>query len=287
MYTFWLVLVSLIWGSTFFLIKDTVNTVNESFIVFARCILAFAAMFIYQLSKNRKDLLDKKGFIYGSILGVLLAITYTSQTIGLKFTSTGHSAFITSSAVIAVPFILYLLYKFKILKIDIIAISIVLIGLFLLTYDFESEVNIGDLITVITALSCAFHIVLAGRYVKKANTTTIVTYQFFAASVVSLVAWLLTQEGSLHLSPKASYSLLYLGIMGTLFCYFVSVWVQKYVSSLKVAIIFSLEPVFAAVFGFFFIHEVLNFKESVGAILILVGVILHSLLKHRIQNKAS
>jgi drug/metabolite transporter (DMT)-like permease len=114
MYTFWLVLVSLIWGSTFFLIKDTVNTVNESFIVFARCILAFAAMFIYQLSKNRKDLLDKKGFIYGSILGVLLAITYTSQTIGLKFTSTGHSAFITSSAVIAVPFILYLLKKYKI-----------------------------------------------------------------------------------------------------------------------------------------------------------------------------
>ncbi len=284
MKTFWLVLVSLIWGSTFFLIKDTVGTVNEHFIVFVRGILAFIIMFIYQLFHNKKKLLEKKGIIYGSILGVLLAVTYTSQTIGLKFTSTGHSAFITSSAVIAVPFILFAFYKFKLFKINVISVLIVFVGLFLLTYDFESDINIGDLITVLTAISCAFHIVLAGRYVKKADTNTIVTYQFLATSIVSFSAWLITGDTELEISMKAGLSLVYLGIFGTLFCYFISVWVQKYVSSLKVAIVFSLEPLFAALFGYFILHEVLSTKESIGALLILLGVVSHSVLKNRKQK---
>ncbi|MBI9067340.1 MAG: EamA family transporter [Salinivirgaceae bacterium] len=278
-YTFWLVLVSIVWGSTFFLIKDTVATVNENLIVFSRCFLAFVAMFIYQLSKDRKSLFEKSGIIYGSVLGVLLALTYTSQTIGLKFTSTGHSAFITSSAVIAVPFILFIFYKFKIVSIDILAVAIVFIGLFLLTYDFDTDINKGDVITIITALTCAFHIVISGRAVKKANTLTIVTYQFLAASLVSFIAWSLSGDMQLNFGMKAGFSLLYLGLIGTLFCYFVSVWVQKYVTSLKVAIVFSLEPVFAAIFGFFFLHEILNPKELIGASLILAGVIAHSILK--------
>ncbi len=284
MKTFWLVLVSLIWGSTFFIIKDTVGTVNEYFIVFVRGILAFIVMFIYQLFHNNKKLLDRKGIIYGSILGVLLAVAYASQTIGLKYTSTGHSAFITSSAVIAVPFILFAFYKVKLFKIDVISVAIVFAGLFLLTYDFESDINIGNLITVITAISCAFHIVLAGQFVKKADVNTIVTYQFLVTALVSFAAWLLTGETTLEISMKAGLSLLYLGIFGTLFCYFISVWVQKYVSSLKVAIVFSLEPVFAAVIGFFILHEVLSVKELMGAVLILLGVVVHSILKNRIDK---
>jgi drug/metabolite transporter (DMT)-like permease len=284
MRTFWLILVTIVWGSTFLLVKDTVETVNEYLIVFIRSALAFAAMFIFQLFKDWKKLLDTKGFIYGSIMGILMAITYGAQTIGLKYTSTGHSAFITSSAVILVPFILFFLYKAKLLRIDMLAVGIVFIGLFFLTYDLETKMNIGDIITIITALSYAFHVVFAGRFVKKADTMTLVTYQFFAAAVVGLIAFLISDHETVSISPKAWGSLIYLGLIGTLFCYFVTVWVQKYVSSLKVAIIFSLEPVFAAIFGYFIIHEILNTKELIGASLILSGVVIHSILKHRLSK---
>ncbi|MCK5030094.1 MAG: EamA family transporter, partial [Thermoplasmatales archaeon] len=64
------------------------------------------------------------------------------------------------------------------------------------------------------------------------------------------------------------------------------VWVQKYVSSLKVVIIFSLEPVFAAIFGYFVIQEILNLKELTGALLILAGVIIHSILKNKLKVTA-
>jgi len=242
-------------------------------------------MFIFQLFKSRKQLLNKKAFIYGFIIGILLATTYAAQTIGLKYTSTGHSAFITSSAVIIVPFILFFFFKSKLLKIDILAITIVFAGLFLLTYDFETSMNIGDIITIITAVSCGAHIVLAGKFVKKTDAVTLVTYQFFGASIASLAAFFLTNQEAINISIKAWSSLIYLGLIGTLFCYFVMVWVQKYVSSIKVAIIFSLEPVFAAIFGYFAIHEILNIKELSGAILILFGVLLHSILKNKIDKQ--
>ncbi|MBI9054502.1 MAG: EamA family transporter [Bacteroidales bacterium] len=281
MKTFWLVLVTIVWGSTFFIVKDTVGSVNEYLIVFIRSALAFAAMFLYQIFKDRKKLLNKKAFIYGSIMGVLMAITYGAQTIGLKFTSTGHSAFITSSAVIIVPFILFFFYKAKLLKIDILAVSIVFGGLFLLTYDFETKMNVGDIITIITAISYAFHVVLAGQFIKKADAVTLVTYQFFASAIVGLAAFIFTDHETINISAKAWGSLIYLGLFGTLFCYFITVWVMKYVSALKVAIIFSLEPVFAAIIGYFAIHEILNSRELIGASFILLGVIVHSILKNK------
>jgi len=248
MRTFWLILVTIVWGSTFLIVKYTVGTVNEFLIVFIRSALAFLAMLIYLLYKDWRKIFNQKAFFYGSILGVLMAITYGAQTIGLKYTSTGHSVFITSSAVILVPFILFFLYQVKLIKIDVLSVSIVFAGLFLLTYDLETQMNIGDMITIITALSYAFHVVLAERFVNKSDTITIITYQFFAAAVVGLIAFLFTNTETVVISTKAWSSLIYLGLIGTLFCYFVTVWIMKYVSALKVAIIFSLEPVFAALF---------------------------------------
>jgi drug/metabolite transporter (DMT)-like permease len=285
MKTFWLILVTIVWGSTFFIVKDTVATVNEYLIVFIRTVIAFGAMFLYQLFTDRKKLFNKKAFLYGSVLGILLAITYASQTIGLKFTSTGHSAFITSSAVIVVPFLMFFFYKYKLLKIDIIAVFIVFSGLFLLTYDFETKMNVGDLITIITSATYAVHVVLAGRYVKKSDATTIVTYQFFAAALLSFLVWIITDHEPVTISTKVWSSLIYLGLIGTLFCYFITVWVQKYVTSLKVAIIFSLEPVFASIFGYWALHEILNTKELFGAALILLGVLVHSILKSKFEAK--
>lgn len=281
MYTFWLVLVSVVWGTTFFIVKDTVSSVNEYFIVFIRTFLAFIVIFVYQLLKSKKQLLNRRAFIHGSILGVLLAIAYSSQTVGLKYTSTGHSAFITSSAVVVVPFILFFFYKSKLLKIDWIAVFMVFVGLFLLTYDFETAINIGDIITITTAVAGAIHLVLAGRFIQKSEAIPLVTYQFLGASVASLLAWLITGATPVVITFRSGFALFYLGIIGTLFCYFFAVWVQKYVSSLKVAIIFSLEPVFAAIIGYFLIDEILNIKEIIGTSIILFGVMIHSIYKNK------
>lgn len=276
---FWLLLVTIVWGSTFFIIKDTVGTVNPYIIVFIRSALAFTVIFLYTAFSKKGKLFHTKVFFQGIALGFFLGVSYMAQTVGLQYTSTGHSAFITSSAVVVVPFILFLFFKVKIITIDWIAILIVLGGLFLLTYDLETSINKGDIITVLSALSGAMHLVIAGRFIQKSETLPLVSYQFFGTMLFSLIVWLLTGMPSVTISLKAGISLVYLGLFGTLFCFFIVVWVQKYVSSLKTAIILSLEPVFAALFGYFIISEVLNSKELVGAVLILAGVLVHSIFK--------
>jgi drug/metabolite transporter (DMT)-like permease len=282
MNNFLLILVTIVWGTTFFIIKDTVGTVNEYFIVFGRMLLAAIPMLFFVLIKNKKSLVNKQAIIKGSILGFLLTATYLSQTIGLKFTSSGHSAFVTGAAVIFVPIILYIFYKAKFRKSDLFSILIVVIGLFLLTYDFDTKFNKGDIITLITAVAAAFHIVLSGRYVKNTETLSLITYQFISGSVFSLIGLLVVGFDIGSLSSESLTAIVYLGIVGTLFCYFVSVWVQKYVSSVKVALIFSLEPVFGALFGYLALSELLNGKEAFGMFLILFGVVLYQIL---ISNK--
>lgn len=229
-----------------------------------------------------------KAIINGSILGLLLTTTYISQTIGLQYTSSGHSAFITGIAVILVPILLVLIYRQKIKKPEVVSILIVMIGLFLLTYDLDTHFNRGDLITFITSFSLAFHIILSGRFVKTTESLSLITYQFVSGSIYCSIASLFVAAGNdfetITISSDSLIAIMYLGAFGTLFCYFVSVWVQKYESSVKVALIFSLEPVFAALFAYLFVNETLSFKEIIGTLLILIGVILYQVLKSRGLN---
>lgn len=279
MYTFLIVLVTIVWGSTFFIIKDAVSSVNPFLIVFSRTSIAAFAMVLFLLIKNKKSLLNSSALKNGAILGILLATIYGSQTIGLKFTSSGHSAFVTGSAVIVVPILLFVLFRQKITSYDFLSGLIVLVGLFLLTYDFKTSINIGDIITIITTISFAAHTVFAGRFVKKTQVLPMIAYQFVFAALASLIALLMAGSVSLAISSQAFTSLLYLGFVGTLFCYFVSVWAQQHVSSIKVALIFTLEPVFAAIFAYFAANEVLTGKEMLGAVLILAGVTFYQLHK--------
>ena len=281
MKTFWLLLVTIVWGSTFFIIKDTVNTVNPYMIVFIRSLLAFSVIFLFTILSKKGKLLNTKIFLQGITLGLFLGISYMAQTVGLQYTSTGHSAFITSSAVVVVPFILFFFFKAKIVAIDWISILIVFGGLFLLTYDLETSINKGDIITILSAVSGAMHLVLAGRFIQKSETFPLVSYQFLGTALFSFIAWSATGAEPVSITLRSGISLVYLGLFGTLFCFFIVVWVQKYLSSLKTVVILSLEPVFAAIFGYFIIHETLNTKELTGTFLILAGVLLHSILKNK------
>jgi len=268
-----LILTAIVWGSTFFIIKDTVVTVNEYYLVFIRTFIAAVSMLIFTYFKDKSSLLNINTLIKGMVLGLLLATTYISQTIGLKYTSSGHSGFITSTGVILVPLLMFIFFKRKLKIPETIIFFIVLIGLYFLTYDSETELNIGDLITLITAFSLAWHLILSGKFVKTSEVFSLVGYQFLFASVFSFILYLTTHHVSFRLSTNEAIALLYLGFIGTLFCYFVSVWAQKKVDTVTVALIFTLEPVFAALFAWIFASEILNMKEITGGLIILGGIL--------------
>jgi drug/metabolite transporter (DMT)-like permease len=272
-----LLVVTVVWGTTFFIVKDTVEEVDPYQLVFVRTTLAALPLFGWLLLRQRRELLRWTNIRAGAILGALMAVMYTSQSIGLQFTSGGHSAFITGIAVVLVPLVMYLFYQYKLNWQHLGALAVVGIGLFLLSYDTQTSVNRGDLITLLTALSAALHITQIGRMVRKHDLVALVAWQFLFAAVFNLGIYLVRSPFQFQFSVSSLQALVYLGFVGTLFCYGASSWAQKYVGPVTAALIFSLEPVFAAGFSYWFSGEVLTAKELGGSALILTGILLYEL----------
>ena len=273
----------LIWGTTFTIVKDASESIDAYLLSGLRNVIAVIVLFVYILAKRKTDiLLDKQSMLSGAVLGVLLGTIYISQTFGIAFTTANHSAFITCSAVIMVPIILFLFGWQKFTIKQIISIVCVAVGLILLTLKSEfSSFNVGDLITFAAAIICAFHIVASGHYVRKLNFLSLIFYQFIFAALISFIG-LFVQQGLISDLPvlftnEAIFNVLYLGLLGTLFCYFVTVWGQKHVSTVYIALIFSLEPLFASITNYFVLGETFTSKEFLGAIVIFIGIVLYSI----------
>jgi drug/metabolite transporter (DMT)-like permease len=270
-----LILATIIWGSTFAVVKDAMNSVNEYYLIFVRSIIAALPLVVITLLKYPKSLFNRTILKKGAIIGVALGLTYGFQNLGMLYTSAGNSAFIMASNVIFVPIFLVLFYKNRFNGKSIISILFVVIGLGLLTYKDGTELNPGDLLTLIGAAITALHIIWTGRFVRNSDLLALVTYQFLFSALIAFVASLIFSPESFTISYSIGSwgAMIYLGILGSLFCYFITVWAQKYVDYVTVTLIFSLEPVFAAVFSFYFIGEVLGGQQLFGAGLILFGIL--------------
>ena len=283
-----LCIANLIWGSTFVVVKESVSMVDTFVISATRCGIAAVLLGVYILYKSPRTLVDKTSLVYGLILGLILATIYISQAYALEFTSS-HSAFITVSSTVLTPVVLALFYNIKENKKGWLTILIVFIGIFLLTFKNEvsslgKDVLYGDTITFLAAIICAFQLIYSGRYVRKSNFLALIFYQFFFGTVISLIGLSFQQNVYFTFPENSFYYVAYLGVFGTLYCYFVTVWAQKYVSTITTAMIFSMEPIFASTFSYLHFGEVLGVKEFLGASLILVGVIAYQLKKKWLKN---
>ncbi len=275
----------LVWGTTFVVVKDSSTLIDPFLLSACRNLIAVIVLLIYIVTRKKMAALkDKKVFIYGSILGLLLAVIYIVQTVGLIYTSSNHSAFISCSAVIMVPIFLYFMGWQKFVLKQVLAIIVVTGGLILLTYQPGlSKFNLGDVLTFIAAIVCAFHLIFAGHYVRKVDFLSLIFYQFLIAAIVSIIGLFINatfiSEKPILFHAESINNVLYLGFVGTLFCYFVTVWGQKKVSTIYTALIFSLEPIFASITSYFVLGELFSANEFVGAALIFIGIIYYSLPK--------
>jgi drug/metabolite transporter (DMT)-like permease len=224
-----------------------------------------------------------ENFKAGFNLGLILWILFITQTIGLNFTSTTNSAFITGLFIVLLPLVSFLIFKDIPSKIRIISIFISLAGLWILTGG-VAGINKGDLITLITALFCAFHILLIDKYVKNNMDPFVLCFQqFFWTSIFSLITCI-SMKISLDISElRTVYVILYLAIFATVSTFIMQFIAQKYTSPVKVTLILTLEPVFAAIFAWTLGGEEFILKKALGGILIFFAIILSEtpLRKHK------
>jgi drug/metabolite transporter (DMT)-like permease len=286
-----LVLTTLLWGVTFVVIKLSLSNVSPLLFVSLRFTLAAVILipFMFSIFKH----VTKYALIGGLVLGVLNFAGFATQTIGLKYTSATKSGFITGTFVIFTPILQLIIEKRAPRKENIFGILLVILGLVLLSskgesiFDIFSEIgqnfNIGDFFTLICAIIFAAYIVYLDLISHKIDYKFLVLSQIF---VTGICGWLFTyilsfsglEKINFELNGIVIFAVIYTAIAATIIATTLQTKYQKFVTPTKAAIIFSIEPIFAAIFAFFIINERLSGFGFIGCIFIFTGLLVSELL---------
>ncbi|ODN43934.1 DMT family transporter [Piscirickettsia litoralis] len=265
--TWFLILVTVMWGLTFPLIKSAVDTINPSAFVAIRLIIAVITFFPFILHKVPKV---TPTIIQGALLlGFFESLCYICQTIGLQTISSANSAFITAFSVVLVPFLSPLFGLGKPTKTDIFASVICLLGIFILTGARVSHIGSGEL----WSFGCAFTYALSISYLQritlkiKQNIILLVGFQILFAIPLPLIVSL-TQPAHLTLTPILIIALIFCGSFSTCLTFFLQSKYQNKISINKAALIYAFEPVFATVFAYFINGEAIYESTIIGGLLV-------------------
>ncbi len=275
---FGLVFTTLAWGATFVMVKEGLNDAQPftfgayRFLIASLCTFLLVRQNILQLEIN-----ELKG---GVLCGFFLFAGYAFQNFGLWeneiYTSTtpSKSAFITSISIIMVPLMLVMANIQKISSRIWTAVALATFGLYLLLDPRGSGVSWGDIFTFGCATCFAIHIILQDKYAKQG----IHVRRFFLIQVISVTTFSFLCSGLFESTPpqwtpQLINALLMTGIIATTIAILIMVWAQQILSPSETALIFSLEPVFAALFSWWLIGDLLGFWGWVGGILVVIAVI--------------
>ena len=265
-----LVLITVIWGSTFVIVKDALDTIPASLLLAVRFTLASLALSWTGF--------DRRALMPALWLGLLAFIGFATQTIGLGITSASNAAFITGLSVILTPILGALFWGKRLAPRVYLAATVALAGLALLTLrGGVAAVNAGDLWVLVTALTYALYIVYLGEVAGKVRGTSLAMMQHVPMALLAW-AWALPEVGALREVPLQTYlAIVYLALVATALVALLQTYAQRVVPAHVAALIFVLEPAFAALFAALLLSERLGALGLVGAGLMLVAMLIAEL----------
>ncbi|MCD6396607.1 MAG: DMT family transporter, partial [Spirochaetaceae bacterium] len=266
-----LILVTLIWGGTFPVIKAGLSDISPLLMVVVRFALAF--LFFLPLIIKRRNLLTSEIIKAGLILGFSTFIGYGMLTIGLTMTTVAKSSLISYGYALMTPPLQFLLLKKKVSPINLIGLVIAFTGMMIFTSPSASGWNMGDSITVLVALGYAFTVVLLDKYSRIYDVEVLTGIQFFFTAVFSVM--LIPVFETLVFIPTVNLfiALFYLVIPGTVGALYLMNRFQKGTTPVRAVVIYALEPVIAIILGYFFLAEYIGLQEFIGGVIILAGVL--------------
>ena len=277
------ILCSFIWGTAFIAQDMGMDYIGPFSFIAGRMFLGFIALvpffFIFEFKKVMKDRLSLKIiFIYLLFLGFLLFGGNALQQYSLLYTDVANSAIFTIFYVLIVPVLSYYLFSKKIHWSIWPAVLVCIIGGFLLTELDNITVRLGDTLVLLGAFFWAFHIVFISKFLKIFNyPMTIAMGQCLLGSLIAFVPSIAIENISLANLLMEKEELLYAGVLSSGIAFLLQIYSQQNLSPAPVAIIFSLEGVFAAIFGWVLLSQFLSGMKIFGIILILSAVIFSQL----------
>jgi drug/metabolite transporter (DMT)-like permease len=289
-----LLLNTIIWGATFVIIKTALTDISPLLFISIRFLLSTLILlpFLFKIFKN----IDKYTLWGGLFLGLLYFIGFSTQTVGLKFTTATKSAFITGTFVIFTPLFQTIIERRPPGKGVLIGITLALTGLILLTSkgttllsvftEIGEDFNIGDLFTLICAIVFSIYLVYLDIISKKADYKPLVFLQISVTGVCGILFVLLftlldVEKIHFEISSNLIFALLYTSVLATVVTTTLQTMYQKYVTPSVASIILSFEPIFAALLAFFVINEKISDFGLIGCLLIFTGLLASELIDKR------
>lgn len=264
---------AVIWGATFVVVQWTLTGVDAITMVGYRFLIAGTLLLVYLALKGKPLLSNWPRALW---LATILWSLYASQTIGLNYTTASNSGFITGLFVVFVPIFLITVFKRRPTVWEIVATLISLGGLWILTGGLR-QINTGDALTLISAMTYALHLLYSDKYMKAgADPLLISCQQFLLVGAFSLIFGWVTGR-SFAITPVAVGWTLFLALFPTLSAFVIQMFAQRFTSPLRVSLIFAFEPVFAAVFAWTIGGELFAWKSAIGGLLIFAGLVISGL----------
>jgi drug/metabolite transporter (DMT)-like permease len=263
---------TLIWGSSFLVVKNSMDVMQPHMLLAFRFTIGGLLLCIIFHKRLRK--LNKEYFIKGGILGTLLFVAYSLQTIGITDTTPGKNAFLTAIYCVLVPFFFWPVDKKRPDGFNIIAAFISIVGIGLVSLNGDFSIRMGDGLTLASGVVYAIHMIAVAKYSGKRDPILLTILQFGFAAVYSWIIGLVFEDIPTNWSTEAVIGLVYLAVFATAVALLLQNVGQKYTHPAPAAIIMSLESVFGALFSVIFYHEIISTRLFIGFGFIFIAVII-------------
>lgn len=257
-------------GSNYLVMKITVAELSPLSLIFWRFV--FASVFLAGFAFKSRVLKSSSLWRDGAITGALLALALILLAVAIQSAGSGETAFWVSSDAAFVPVLSYALFRVIPSRQTLIGIVVSLVGLALLSITSGLHFRTGSIVGILSAASFAVWIVALEAVAKRHAAVALGFVQMVVALAVSSVAALLAGSLNAPASTQSWICCMYLGAVGTGIRFAVQAHLQRTVSATETALIYLVEPVFAAVLGAIFLSELLSGAQIVGCALILFGV---------------
>jgi drug/metabolite transporter (DMT)-like permease len=265
-----LLTVTAVWGLTFVQVKDAV----ERYPLFAFLALRFAIAVatLAPLAALRLRRLGRDGLVGAAAAGGLLAAGYALQTAGLERTSVSSAGFVTGMYVVLTPLLALAFYRARVARAAWVGVVLATLGLGLLSGVHVGSTE-GDLLVLGGAAVYALQIVLMEHYAPRHDALAFTLAEMTAACAVLLAIALAAGQIRMPHGWVVWSALLVTGIFASALGFLAQTWAQRRTSATRTALVFSLEPVWAALFGITIAGDRLGTAAWAGCAVIMAGIL--------------
>jgi len=268
-----LFLAAMIWGVAFVVMKNAVDIIPPNFLLAIRFSVSAICMAPFLIKKLKK--LDRGTLIGGILAGVFMYLAFMTQTIGLKTTTAGKNAFITTVYVVLTPFCIWIMKKKRPGLYTLLPALICFTGIGILSLTGESGINIGDVWTLVCGILFAWHFAVVDHSTSKGRDVMVLTMlQFATAGILGWVLGFTTETFPTVIPGNTWLGLGYLSIFSSLLALTLQNVGVKYANGSHASLILSLESLFGCLSGVIFLKEPLTPSLILGGILILTALVL-------------